>query len=277
MCYNAAYDANRAFKKAIRDELNPEVRAELERKYEAWREQNPDIYREKHESQHASGRFFTSAFEHDAFPIIYSEQGQKTMDFFRWGLVPRWCRAEDKALQIWTQTINARSETMFEKPSFRASSLDRRCVVYMTGFFEYHHQGSKKYPFFIRDRNSDILLVAGLWDSAIIDGQEWKTFTIVTVPANETMAAIHNNPKNPHRMPLILRPEQVDEWISPTLPEDKLTIDRLKSDFIQPYPDDGLEYTSVGQLLGKHGIGDKKEAQDRVFYPDLKLQIERNS
>ncbi len=90
MCYNAAYDANRAFKKAIRDELNPEVRAELERKYEAWREQNPDIYREKHESQHASGRFFTSAFEHDAFPIIYSEQGQKTMDFFRWGLVPRW-------------------------------------------------------------------------------------------------------------------------------------------------------------------------------------------
>ncbi len=65
----------------------------------------------------------------------------------------------------------------------------------MTGFFEYHHQGSKKYPFFIRDRNSDILLVAGLWDSAIIDGQEWKTFTIVTVPANETMAAIQQQSK----------------------------------------------------------------------------------
>lgn len=273
MCYNAAYDTDRAFKKAIRDELNASVKADLERKYEEWRQLNPDIYREKRESQDATGRFFTSAFEREAFPIIYLEDGQKTMGFFRWGLVPRWCRAEDKALKIWTQTINARSETMFEKPSFRASALDRRCVVYMTGFFEYHHQGSKKYPFFIKDKTSDILCVAGLWDSTVIDGQEWRTFTVVTVHANETMSKIHNNPKNPHRMPLILRADQIDEWIQSTLPDDKTSLEKLKLNVIQPYPDDGLEVVTVGQLQGKNGIGNKKEAQERVFYPDLKLEI----
>lgn len=74
-------------------------------------------------------------------------------------------------------------------------------------------------------------------------------------------------------MPLILRADQIDEWIQSTLPDDKTSLEKLKLNVIQPYPDDGLEVVTVGQLQGKNGIGNKKEAQERVFYPDLKLEI----
>ena len=272
MCYNASYDAERAFKKAIRDELNPDVRADLERKHEEWKQKNPDIYTEKPASIKKDQRFFTSAFEHDAFPIAYFERS-KQFGFMQWGLVPRWCRSEDKALKLWNQCINARSETMFEKPSFKASSLDRRCVIYMTGFFEYHHQGSKRIPFFIQDSEADTMLVGGLWEEATIVSKVWRTFTIVTVPANDKMSLIHNNPKNPNRMPLILRPDQVDEWINPTQPGNKPAMDRLKSDLILPYPSDGLKYTSVAQLQGKAGVGDSEKAHEVHAYPELDILV----
>lgn len=272
MCYNAAYDAERAFKKAIRDELDPDIKRRLEQEYMAWKEQNPDIYKEKRETQNQL-RYFTSAFEHEAFPVLFMENGEKHFGFFQWGLIPRWCRDEEKAHKLWNQCINARSETMFEKPSFRKSALDRRCVVIMTGFFEYHHQGAQKIPFFIQDAKGDQMYVGGLWEECIIDGKTWLTFTVVTVPANECMAKIHNNPKNPNRMPLVLRADQIDAWLQPTDKEDQPGVAALKSEIIQPYPADGLQYHSVPKLQGKEGVGDHPNAQVPYQYIDLDIVV----
>ena len=132
---------------------------------------------------------------------------------------------------------------------------------------------AKRIPFFIQDSEADTMLVGGLWEEATIVSKVWRTFTIVTVPANDKMSLIHNNPKNPNRMPLILRPDQVDEWINPTQPGNKPAMDRLKSDLILPYPSDGLKYTSVAQLQGKAGVGDSEKAHEVHAYPELDILV----
>lgn len=276
MCYNAAYETDRSFRKAIHDEQDPEAKANLQRQYEIWKEKNPDIYREVRETRkdrEAKQRYFTNGFEHEAFPVIILEDGQKVFGEFHWGLIPRWCREEEKAFKLWNQCINARGETIFEKPSFRASALNRRCVIMMTGFYEYHHQAGKKYPFFITPKSDDIMYVGGLWEHAKVDGEDWYTFTVVTVEANEVMSKIHNNPKNPHRMPLILRPDQVNDWLKPIEKDDKLGKEYLEKEILQPYPADDLNYITVPQLQGKAGVGDSEAAQMEYAYIDLELSV----
>ena len=191
MCYNAAYSIERNLKHAISREQDPALKKKLEEMLEQWQVHKlpfvPNIEIE-------DTAYYVNAFEHKHFPVFYLEDGDIQLGFFRWGLVPRWCRDEQKAIQIWNQCINARSETIFDKPSFRASALDRHCVVMLDGFFEYHHQGKKKFPFYIYPTEGP-MYVAGLFEKTVIEGEEWQTFTIVTTEGNELMQKIHNNPK----------------------------------------------------------------------------------
>src|SRR5690606_1820967 len=100
----------------------------------AWKQQVPDRWQERFTED--DKRFYSSAFAHELFPaMILDEHGEKLLTELQWGLVPRWCRDEKKATQLWQQTLNARSETVFEKPSYRASMMDRRCIIFMTGWF----------------------------------------------------------------------------------------------------------------------------------------------
>ena len=269
MCYNAAYSIERNLKHAISRELDPALKQKLEEMLEQWQKHKlpfvPNIVIE--DTAH-----FVNAFEHKHFPAFYLDEGEIQFGLFRWGLVPRWCKDEKKALQIWNQTINARSETIFEKPSFRASAIDRHCVILLDGFFEYHHQGKKRFPFYIAP-NDGPMYVAGLYEKTIIDGAEWRTFTIVTTEGNELMRKIHNNPKNPNRMPVLLRQDQIMDWLAPVKKEDPTDMAKLKLDVFQPYPEDQLKAHTVAQLLGKTGMGNRPEAQEEYIHLDLALEI----
>jgi putative SOS response-associated peptidase YedK len=124
----------------------------------------------------------------------------------RWGLVPSW--AKDPA--IGNRMINARAETVAEKPSYRAAFRHRRCVVLADGFYEWHREGDVKTPYFISLASGEPFALAGLWESwkDRKSDESMQTTTLITTAANDFMEPLH------HRMPVILQSETADEWLS---------------------------------------------------------------
>lgn len=128
---------------------------------------------------------------------------------FRWGLVPFWA----KELSIGNRLINARAETLEEKPSFRHLVDRRRCGVIAEGYFEWRREGTSKTPWFIHLPDRGLMIMAGLWDVwHSPDGSHLHSYTIVTTTPSKDVARIHN------RMPVILPPSRIDAWIDPTTP-----------------------------------------------------------
>ncbi|MDQ8174321.1 MAG: SOS response-associated peptidase [Gemmatimonadota bacterium] len=138
-------------------------------------------------------------------PIVREVNGARELARLRWGLVPSWARE----LTIGASMINARAETVAEKPSFRVAFRQRRCIVPLSGFIEWQREGTRKRPFAIYREDRAILSVAGLWERwADPAGGEVQTFTVITTAANGFMAPIHD------RMPVILEPGDEDTWLS---------------------------------------------------------------
>lgn len=119
-----------------------------------------------------------------------------------WGLIPSWS-TDGKGF------INARAETLEQRPSFSESFRLRRCLIPADGFFEWKRSGREKRPFYIQSRNDSLLMFAGLWDAWSNHGKLIVTCAIITTPANELVAELHN------RMPAILRPESHEAWLNP--------------------------------------------------------------
>ena len=155
-----------------------------------------------------------SGFDHPRLPIITNEQPQ-TIQYYQWGLIPAWANA-DQAKTLINQTLNAKSESIFEKPSFRDSILSKRCLVLVDGFFEWQHISKQKIKHFIHLKDGEPFAMGGVW-SAWRDPQTQQlkyTFSIITTEANPLMAEIHNTKQ---RMPLIL-PQSVEKtWLDPHL------------------------------------------------------------
>jgi putative SOS response-associated peptidase YedK len=123
---------------------------------------------------------------------------------FRWGLVPRWA----KDLKIGHKTINARVETLAEKPSFREALKRRRCLVLADGFYEWLDEGGRKQPLLFRRKGGGPFAFAGLWDEwRSPEGEILQTFTIVTTASNELIRPFHD------RMPVILSPAAYRNWL----------------------------------------------------------------
>jgi putative SOS response-associated peptidase YedK len=141
--------------------------------------------------------------------------GGRTLGMLRWGLIPSWANDE----RIGASLINARAEGIESKPSFRAALTRRRCIVPVSGFYEWqppppHAATTKlaKQPYYIHAADeSEPLLLAGLWESwrPPAGGETVETFTVITTTPNEVMAPLHN------RMPVILDEEGVDRWLAP--------------------------------------------------------------
>ena len=124
----------------------------------------------------------------------------------RWGLIPGWA----KDATIGNRMINARAETVAEKPSYRAAFRHRRCLVLADGFYEWHREGDAKVPYFISLQSGEPFALAGLWESwkDKESGELVQSTTLITTAANDFMQPLH------HRMPLILQPEAADEWLA---------------------------------------------------------------
>ncbi len=131
---------------------------------------------------------------------------QRELAMLRWGLVPFW--AKDPA--IGNKMINARAETLAEKPSYRNAFKHRRCVVLADGFYEWHRQGDSRIPHFISLKSGEAFAMAGLWESwtGKESGESLQTTTLITTAANEFMQPLH------HRMPVILQTEAANEWLA---------------------------------------------------------------
>ena len=138
-------------------------------------------------------------------PVIVQADGKRTLELFRWGLIPWW--AKDPA--IGNRMINARAETLAEKPAFKNLLGKRRCLVLADGFYEWRKEGKSKVPMRFKLKSGEPFAFAGLWDSwKQPDGNLLRTYTIVTTEPNDVLRPIHN------RMPAMLSNDDAQKWLA---------------------------------------------------------------
>lgn len=151
-----------------------------------------------------------NGFEYPLTPVII-DQKPEIITHYNWGLIPSWSKADE----IKKYTLNARIETVKDKPSFR-DSVNKRCLVVANGFYEWQwldSKGKNKIKYEIGIGNAELFAFAGLYSHWVdsVTGKIRHTYTILTTEANPLMAEIHNHKK---RMPIILKPEDEEKWLS---------------------------------------------------------------
>lgn len=171
----------------------------------------------------------------DVAVVRHHTEGRE-LCLLRWGLVPFW--ADDPA--IGNRIINARAESVAEKPAFRAAFKRRRCLVLADGFYEWQARGrgKRKQPFYIGLQSGEPFAFAGLWEHWEHNGEVLETCTIITTEPNDLLHPIHN------RMPVIVPPEQCDQWLAPTVQQ----AGPLQA-MLQPYPAEAMRAYPVGQKV----------------------------
>ncbi len=204
-------------------------------------------------------RYVQSAFDFPKWPVISPEQPDQ-IRLMTWGLIPSWIRDPESALRFRINTVNARSETIFEKPAFRKAAADRHCLVLADGFFEYREVGGAKFPYYIRVTGGRPFAMAGLYETWIQPetGELIPGFSIITTTANPLMAWIHNRKL---RMPVIL-PECVERnWLEGG---------KQFSDLLKPFPEKEMEAWPVSRRISDRKGGVKGEDMlEPVEYPEL--------
>ena len=158
-------------------------------------------------------------------PVVFEENNKRILKNMRWGLIPSWAKDNSFASKL----INARSETIADKPSFKNLITTNRCVVLANGYYEWVNVDNKKHPYFIYSEENTMISMAGLWT-------EWKgviSFTIITKKSDLSISHLH------HRMPLILQEEKIDSYL-----DKRNTFD----DFVK-FNDMKLKYHQVSNLV----------------------------
>lgn len=207
------------------------IKEELENRYGATLI-DPDSYRPS---------YYYHAFGLPEIPAVCSTEPDK-IKLLKWGLIPSWTRTIEDANTIRYKTFNARAESVDRKPSFSASVRSRRCIIPISGFYEWQHVDSRKIPWYICHFEDQILSLAGLFDEWTENstGIVISTFSIITTEANDLMAEIHNSAK---RMPVILDRNSESGWNdqSTSLP------DLLR--LLKPCPSEILKAHTISPLI----------------------------
>lgn len=163
---------------------------------------------------------------------ITSEKG-KTLRTMTWGLIPGWARGKTSSFK---PLINARAETVHEKPSFRSALKQRRCLIPAGGFYEWKNEGKEKIPYYIKSAHGELMAFGGIYEKHISEeNEEILTCAIITTTANKLFEEIHE------RMPLIIKKEDIDLWLATTI--DLKDIAPL----LQPITDSEIEYYRVNR------------------------------
>ncbi|MBO8162155.1 MAG: SOS response-associated peptidase [Brevibacillus sp.] len=169
-------------------------------------------------------------------PAIIADRGRRRIGQLKWGLVPSWA----KDGKIGYKMINARAETLGEKPAFRNLIARKRCIIPADGFYEWKREGKGKQPMRITLSDGNPFAFAGLYDTWISpDGQKVSTCTIITTRPNELVARIHD------RMPVILRPEDEEVWLD----RDRCDPDLIRT-LLVPYDAAAMRAYPVPSLVG---------------------------
>lgn len=193
---------------------------ELEKRFEA------EFYSEDLERYNPLPNFNVAPTQ--MHPVI-TNQDQNHLQFFKWGLVPFWA----KDMKIGSRMINARIETIMEKPAYKGAVQKRRCIVPYDGFYEWKRKGSVKIPYRITLLDHAIFCIAGIWEQwKSPTGDKMHTFSLLTGPPNEKMAEVHN------RMPVILTPEEEKLWLDDSISAASLveSLKPLPEDMLHIYP-----------------------------------------
>ncbi|PQJ16733.1 SOS response-associated peptidase [Aureicoccus marinus] len=212
--------------------------------------------------------FHASGFSHPKL-LIYTTDSPDFPSVAQWGLIPHWVKNEESKKKLWNNTLNARSETLTEKPAFRTAVKNNRCLIYLEGFYEHHHFQGNTYPFFVSKTDDSPLIAAGLYSDWLNPAnEEWiRSFTIITTKGNDMMAKIHNNPKMKEaRMPVFLEEDQADNWLREC--EEELLEDFL-SNIVQPSPEGVLKAHPTHRLRGKEYKGNTSAILEDATYPEL--------
>ena len=163
--------------------------------------------------------------------------------FLQWGLIPSWSK-EAKGI------INARVETIEDKPSFSDSFKNRRCLIFADGFYEWERHGKISQPYYFKMNDDAPFAFAGIWDRWRHNGRTVDSCAIITTTANALLSTIH------HRMPVILDAESYDLWLS----EDSRSADLI--DLLIPYPADAMTSHAVS-----YDVNDAKVEDERLVRP----------
>jgi putative SOS response-associated peptidase YedK len=168
--------------------------------------------------------------------IVRMAEGRRQFALVRWGLIPAWVK-DPRAFSL---LINARGESVNEKPAFRNAMKYRRCLVPADGFYEWKREGEKKRPYFVRRRDGAPIAFAGLWENWMgPNGEEVETAAIVTTAASRSIAHIHD------RMPVIVPPEAFDFWLDPKVDA------QTAAAVIAPAPDAQIEAYEVSSAVNR--------------------------
>ncbi|MGD9714048.1 MAG: SOS response-associated peptidase [Thermomicrobiales bacterium] len=168
--------------------------------------------------------------------IVENKEGEREARSMTWGLTPRWAREGGKKTLA---PINARAETLVEKPMFRNLIKNRRCLVPANGFYEWKNMGDHKQPYYVTVPNDPLFAFAGLYDAWKDENDEVvASYTIVTTSANELMRSLHE------RMPVILHQDDEEEWLDRSV-TDPAQLQRL----LGPYPAEEMQVVPVSRKV----------------------------
>lgn len=170
-------------------------------------------------------------------PVVRLAEGERRFALVRWGLLPSWVK-DPKAFAL---LINARGETVNDKPAFRNAMKRRRCLFPADGFYEWKEQGGRRRAFHARRAGGGPLAFAGLWETWTgPNGEEVETAAIVTTQANAAMATVH------HRAPVIVPQEAFDFWLDCANVDEKAA-----AALIAPAPEGSMEVYEVSPAVGR--------------------------
>jgi putative SOS response-associated peptidase YedK len=170
----------------------------------------------------------------DVPTVLYvPDQPGRQFKLLRWGLIPGW----SKDLSIGYKLINARAETLTEKPAFRSAFKRHRCLILADGFYEWQRLNGKKQPYYFRLANEQPFAFAGLWERWQKDETTIESCTIITTQANALLRPVHD------RMPVVLEPETYDPWLDPSTSTEQL------QSLLRPYNSQAMEGYPVSSLV----------------------------
>ncbi len=169
--------------------------------------------------------------------VVLEPEKERIISQLKWGLVPSWSKDASTTKGL----INARAETLTEKPSFREAFKSHRCIIPASGFYEWQKKGTGvKQPFYFYLKEREVFGFAGLWEEWLDKqtGELLETCTIITTEANELLKSVHD------RMPVILKPESYDEWLDVKVKD----TEKLQA-LLKPYPSEEMDSHAVGKNI----------------------------